>query len=144
MTGFYALAQKDAMVLGGHAIDLARISQPLYVLGSEEDHITSWRGTFKTTALCGGPARDVLCASAHILGIINPPVPSAKHGFTVGNCHGEGGDWLAKHRQVPGGWWPDWAHWLARNCGPLQAQPPTHTQKYPAICPTPGTYVLER
>ena len=46
MTSFYALAQKDAMVLGGHAIDLARISQPLYVLGSEAGHITSWRGTF--------------------------------------------------------------------------------------------------
>ncbi len=87
--------------------------------------------------------RCVLRASGHILGIINPVHP-AKHGFTVGNCHGEGRDWLAKHRQVPGSWWPDWAHWLVRNCRPLQAQPPMHTAQGPAICPAPDLYVLER
>ena len=141
-----ALAQRDGISIGGHPIDLRRITQPLYAVGSDEDHITPWRGTFKTCTLVGGPARYALSTSGHILGIINPPVNPPKRAYWAGDWHGEtdGKEWRGQHQKLSGSWWQDWTRWLARHCGPLQAPPPLENRNYPALCPAPGTYVLER
>lgn len=141
-----ALAQRDGISIGAHPIDLRRIVQPLYAVGSDEDHITPWRGTFKTCTLVGGPARYALSTSGHILGIVNPPVNPPKRAYWAGDCKGEtdGKAWRGRHRRLPGSWWQDWTRWLAQRCGPLQPAPPLATAKYPALCPAPGTYVLER
>ena len=140
-----ALAQRNGITIGGHPIDLRHIAQPLYAVGSDEDHITPWRGTFKTCTLVGGPARYALSTSGHILGIINPPVTPPKRAYWVGDYKGEtdGKEWRGQHQRVAGTWWQDWTRWLAKHCGPLQAPPPMHTEQYPALCPAPGTYVLE-
>jgi polyhydroxyalkanoate synthase len=140
-----ALAQRDGVTIGGHSIDLRRITQPLYAVGSAEDHITPWRGTFKTCTLVGGPARYALSTSGHILGIINPPVSPPKRAFWAGDWKGEadGKEWRGQHQQVPGTWWQDWTSWLGTHCGPLQAPPPTETEQFPALCAAPGTYVLQ-
>jgi polyhydroxyalkanoate synthase len=140
-----ALAQRDGVEIGGHPIDLRHIVQPLYAVGSDEDHITPWRGTFKTCTLISGPARYALSTSGHILGIINPPVSPPKRAYWAGDCKGEteGKAWLGRHQQLAGSWWPDWTRWLAKQCGRLQ-RPPDVTRKYPVLCPAPGTYVLER
>ena len=140
-----ALAQRDGIAIGGHSIDLRRITQPLYAVGSDEDHITPWRGTFKTCTLVGGPARYALSTSGHILGIINPPVNPPKRAYWAGDWKGEtdGKAWRGQHRQAPGTWWQDWTQWLEQHCGALQAPPPTETQAFPALCVAPGTYVLE-
>ena len=141
-----ALAQRDAIAIGAHPIDLRRITQPLYAVGSDEDHITPWRGTFKTCTLVGGPARYALSTSGHILGIINPPVSPPKRAYWAGDWKGEtdGKAWRGQHQQLPGSWWQDWTRWLAEHCGPLQPAPQVATKAYPALCPAPGTYVLER
>ncbi len=141
-----ALAQRDGISIGRHPIDLRRIVQPLYAVGSDEDHITPWRSTFKTCTLVGGPARYALSTSGHILGIINPPVNPPKRAYWAGDWNGEtdGKAWRGQHRQVAGSWWQDWTRWLAQHCGPLQAPPPTETSEFPALCPAPGTYVLAR
>ena len=141
-----ALAQRDGISIGRHPIDLRRIVQPLYAVGSDEDHITPWRGTFKTCTLVGGPARYALSTSGHILGIINPPVNPPKRAYWAGDWNGEteGKAWRGQYRQVAGSWWQDWTRWLAQHCGPLQASPPTETGEFPALCPAPGTYVLAR
>ena len=140
-----ALAQRDGISIGRHPIDLRRIAQPLYAVGSDEDHITPWRGTFKTCTLVGGPARYALSTSGHILGIINPPVSPPKRAYRAGDWNGEtdGKAWRCQHQQQPGSWWQDWTRWLAQRCGPLQTPPPVATREYPALCPAPGTYVLE-
>ncbi len=141
-----ALAQRNGISIGGHPIDLRRITQPLYAVGSNEDHITPWRGTFKTCTLVGGPSRYALSTSGHILGIINPPVDPPKRAYWAGDCKGEtdGKEWRGRHQQAAGTWWQDWTRWLAQHCGPLEAPPPMQTERYPALCPAPGTYVLER
>lgn len=140
-----ALAQRDGIEIGGHPIDLRHIVQPLYAVGSDEDHITPWRGTFKTCTLISGPARYALSTSGHILGIINPPVSPPKRAYWAGDCKGEteGKAWRGRHQQLAGSWWPDWTRWLVKQCGPLQ-RPPDVTRKFPVLCPAPGTYVLER
>lgn len=53
------LAQKDGPTLGEGPIDLSLISQPLYVIGTEQDHIAPWQSSFKICKLVAGPERYV-------------------------------------------------------------------------------------
>ena len=61
----------------------------------------------------GGPVKYVLSGSGHIAGVVNPP---AKHKYQYwtgprprsANVDG----WLAKAKEHPGSWWPDWLAWL--------------------------------
>jgi polyhydroxyalkanoate synthase subunit PhaC len=139
------LVQKDGVTLGGHAIDLKLIRQPLYAVGSQEDHITPWRGTFKTCTLVNAPVRYALSSSGHILGIVNPPVTPPKRSYWAGPWDGEedGKLWHAKQKKLAGSWWEDWSAWLHKRCGPMQAPAPLSNRTYKRLCDAPGTYVLE-
>ena len=72
------LAQ-GTLTIGGRTVSLANSPAELYVLSAREDHITPWRGCYKTTQLSGGPVRFVLTSSGHIAGIVNPPGPKRRH-----------------------------------------------------------------
>ena len=47
------------MVLSGKTLDLGRVTIPMYVLSSREDHIAPARGVFKGAQCFGGPVRFV-------------------------------------------------------------------------------------
>ncbi|MFZ1829918.1 MAG: alpha/beta fold hydrolase [Candidatus Competibacteraceae bacterium] len=140
------LMEPHRLEIGGRRLDLGAITQPLYAVGAEQDHIAPWRQTFRLCGLTGGPARYVLATSGHILGIINPPVNPPKRRFWVGDATGrrdpEG--WQGSIEKVPGSWWEDWSRWLAERCGPLGAPPAMGSTDYPVLEPAPGRYVLEK
>ncbi|CAN5130790.1 class I poly(R)-hydroxyalkanoic acid synthase [soil metagenome] len=139
------LTKKDALTIAGHPIDLGRIQQALYIVGAADDHITPWRGTFKTAALVGGPVRYVLSTSGHILGIINPPDPKSKREFWAGDASGvtTARKWKSEQTQQSGSWWDDWNEWLSTRSGPMRAPPTDGNKAYPVLCEAPGTYVRE-
>lgn len=140
------LAQPDAVTLGGRKIDLGRITQPLYAVGAEQDHIAPWRATFRIGGLVKGPVRYVLATSGHILGIINPPVSPPKRRYWAGVIDGTGDPetWQAQAPKLPGSWWEDWADWLGERCGDWVAPPTLGSRDHPPLADAPGTYVLER
>lgn len=140
------LAQKDKLVLADYPIDLGRITQPLYIVGTEQDHITPWKSTFKTCNLVKGPVRYVLATSGHILGVITPPVDPPKRRYWVGDVNApmEPDTWQTQTDKIPGSWWEDWTQWLHPKCGELQAPPTLGSDHYPRLADAPGTYVLER
>ena len=139
------LARPGALELRGHRLDLGLVGQPLYAVGSQEDHITPWEQTFATTQLVGGPSRYVLSTSGHILGIVNPPVDPPRRAFFAGEvAAGESAlAWRKRMSKTPGTWWPDWTGWLHQRCGALRAPPPLTDAAHPALADAPGTYVLE-
>ena len=67
-----------AATIGRKKVSLGA-SPPSSTCSAREDHITPWRGCYKTTQLAGGPVRFVLTSSGHIAGIVNPPGPKRKH-----------------------------------------------------------------
>ncbi len=140
------LVQADALTLGERPLDLKRITQPLYAVGAEQDHITPWKETFKTTHLVSGPVRYVLATSGHIQGIISPPVSPPKRRYWAGNINGPCSPeaWRQDTSKLPGSWWQDWVAWLRPLCGPLQTPPNPGSERYPQLCDAPGSYVLER
>ena len=141
-----ALIEPDALTLGGRGIDLRRIRQPLYMVGTEQDHIAPWKETFKLCGVVQGPIRYVLATSGHIMGIISPPVDPPKRRYWVGDAegHGDPETWRAGIPKVLGSWWEDWAAWLAERCGPLSKPPPLGSVRRPVLGDAPGTYVLEK
>jgi polyhydroxyalkanoate synthase len=140
-----ALIKKDALTIGGEKIDLNRITQPVYAVSAEDDHIAPWRQTFRINNLVDGKKRYVLSSSGHILGIVNPVVNPPKREYWVGNAerHDTSETWRdsAEHRK--GSWWEDWMAWLKPQSGGLVA-PKGASRKFPALGDAPGTYVLEK
>ncbi len=140
------LAKKDDLTVGGLTIDLERIQQPLYSVGTEQDHIVPWKESFKTIDLIGGSARYVLATSGHILGIVSPPVEPPKRRYWVSDVKKgiEADHWLETTEKVPGSWWEDWTAWLKPQCGKKQKSPALGGKTYSVLADAPGTYVLEK
>jgi len=142
------LMKRDALTIAGEPIDLDRITQPLYAVTAEDDHIAPWRQCYRIRKYVnvGAPVRFVLSTSGHILGIVNPPVNPPKRSFWVGeperNEHFE--HWFERAEKKPGSWWEDWIAWLAPRCGPMVAPLSPSAKRYPDLGPAPGTYVFEK
>jgi polyhydroxyalkanoate synthase len=142
------LMKRDALTIAGEPIDLDRITQPLYAVSAEDDHIVPWRQSYRIRKYINvnAPVRFVLSTSGHILGIVNPVVNPPKRSFWVAeperNEHFE--HWFARAEKKPGSWWEDWLAWLAPQCGPMVAPPDVGGKGYPDLGPAPGTYVFEK
>jgi polyhydroxyalkanoate synthase len=140
------LVQPDALSMAGRPLDLRRITAPLYAVGTEQDHIAPWMETFKICQHVKGPVHYTLATSGHILGIISPPVDPPKRRYWSGDATGahDPEAWRAGLEKKTGSWWEDWSQWLAKQCGERVAPPALGNADYPALCPAPGTYVLEK
>ena len=135
----------DALTMLGQPIDLRRLTMPMYVYASREDHIVPWRSAWRTVGLVGTQPRFVLGASGHIAGVINPPA-TGKRNYWTGprpTADLDADAWLARATSHPGSWWPDWQAWLAKHKGGKRAAPSTAgNAAYPPLGPAPGTYAL--
>jgi len=140
------LIKKDALHLAGENIDLGRITQPLYAVSAEDDHIAPWRQTFRINNFVAGSRRYVLSTSGHILGIVNPVVNPPKRDYRVGAAerHDTPEDWRERAELRHGSWWEDWMAWLKPQSGKLVAAPPVAAKRFPSLADAPGTYVLEQ
>ena len=139
------LVQKDALRLGNRPIDLGRIRQPLYAVGTQLDHICPWKGTFRICDKVSGPVRYVLSSEGHITGIVNPPSEMSRRKFWAGEAGGErdAEGWLARQEEKRGSWWEDWTEWLRGRSLSQIAPPPMGSRRYPVLAKAPGTYVME-
>lgn len=140
------LARPDALTLAGQAIDLQQIETPLYLVGTQQDHIAPWRETFKLAGTASGPVHYTLAASGHILGILSPPVKPPKRWYWSGVATGarDPEAWLVGQTRMPGSWWENWTGWLrGRNPEKVPARAPG-SAGFPPLEPAPGRYVRER
>ena len=138
------LREKGALTMCGVPVDLSRITIPVYVLASREDHIVPWRSAYRTTTLVGGDVTFVLAASGHIAGVINPPLAMKRNYWTNDLLTETADEWFARAQSVPGAWWPHWYAWLDGHRGPARARPHTAgNAHYPPLGPAPGDYVRE-
>ena len=139
------LIRPDGVTLAGHGIDLGKISQAVYAVGAEDDHIAPWKQTFRVMNLVSGERRYVLSSSGHILGIVNPPRNPPKRNYVCGDAQPSDspGAWYHRAEADSGTWWEDWMQWLKPRCGPLRDAPTLDSESHPALEDAPGSYVLE-
>jgi polyhydroxyalkanoate synthase len=140
------LAEGHLEAAGGK-VSLAAIAAPIFAVGTEEDHVSPWRSVFKIHRLNLGDISFLLVSGGHNGGIVSEP--GHKHrSYRIG--HRPKGapaptpeDFLAGSAQHKGSWWPAYADWLDARSGPFAPNPAMGAGKFPALCPAPGTYVLE-
>ncbi len=140
------LIKQDKLVLGNRPIDLGRIREPLYVVGTEQDHICPWKETFKTLNLIKGPKRFALSDEGHITGIVNPPSARSRRKYWISDVKEKlsAEEWLSGQQEQQGSWWGDWVAWLSEKSAPRVEPPAIGNDKFPALQKAPGSYVLEQ
>jgi polyhydroxyalkanoate synthase subunit PhaC len=140
-----ALATSNYRVNGG-AVSLADIRLPVFLVGTERDHISPWRSVYKLHHLCDAEITFVLAAGGHNAGIVSEPGHANRH-YQIA-CRAEHSPWIAHEQwqtQAPrhdGSWWPAWQRWLAAySRAPVTAKP---LAAAPSLGAAPGQYVLQR
>ncbi len=135
---------ENALALGryrvdGRAVALDTLELPLFVVGTEADHVSPWRSVWKIGRLTRLPMRFVLANAGHNAGIVSEPGHDDRHyrAGDVDDPRAAADAWLADTQPREGSWWPDWAGWLAARSGPVRA--PSEGKGF---CEAPGTYVL--
>src|SRR6266700_1236792 len=137
------LVKPNKIVLKGVPIDLDQITQDIYAVGAEQDHIVPWKSAWRISQLASGKVRFVLGGSGHIAGVINPP--SKGRGYWMNDKPVKNADeWFAGATSYKGSWWIDWLEWLNARSGEQVPAPSVGNEKYPPLEPAPGKYVLEK
>src|SRR5215813_2306065 len=132
---------KGDMVIAGQPIDLGKITVPIYNLATREDHIAPAKSAFLGSKFFGGPVRFVLAGSGHIAGVVNPPAKQKYQYWTGGPPVGNVEGWLAKAKEHPGSWWPDWLQWIKDLDSAEAAARTPGGGRFNAVEDAPGSYV---
>jgi polyhydroxyalkanoate synthase len=130
----------------GRAVSLADLRLPVFMVGTERDHISPWRSVYKLHHLCDAEMTFVLTSGGHNAGIISEP-GHAHRSYRVAArpAHGpwvEPEEWAAQATPHEGSWWPAWHQWLARQSSRKQAA--RATPAHAVLGDAPGEYVLQR
>ena len=142
------LAQ-GTFTLKGAPVDLSRIRLPMFVVGTETDHVAPWRSAYKIRGLTRSADYTFLLTSGgHNAGIVSGPVhPRRRHRiltWTTAKAALTADEWMEKAALHEGSWWPAWERWLAEHSAAQQKPPRPPAAKGKdgvAFADAPGTYV---
>ena len=135
---------KGALALGGETLDLSKVTTPIYVQSSKDDHIAPYRSVYRGARAFGGPVTFTMAGSGHIAGVINHPDANKYQHWTNDHLPGSVEGWRAGAVEHPGSWWPHWATWLKARSGKLiPARDPAKGPLKP-IEDAPGSFVRVR
>ena len=135
-----------AYTVDGHAVSLVHMQMPLFVVGTQRDHISPWTSVYKLHHLCDAEITFVLTTGGHNAGIISEP-GHANRSYQIATraAHGawpEPAQWSTQAPHFDDSWWGAWQQWLAAHSGrKVRAQTPPPAKR---LCAAPGEYVLQR
>lgn len=130
----------------GRPVSLDDLHLPVFVVGTQRDHVSPWTSVYKLHHLCDAEITFALTNGGHNAGIISEPGHAGRHyQWATRPANGpwtEAADWAASAPRHEGSWWSAWQAWLAaRSSAP---QPAAQIPKASVLCDAPGTYVLQR
>ena len=134
--------------VAGRPLALGDIKLPMFVVGTERDHIAPWHSVFKLHLLNDCQLTFVLTSGGHNAGIVSEPGHPHRHfrirvrdagARTLGSE-----EWQGETVPQDGSWWPEWSAWLERHSGNQVDPPPMGAPGSVPLCDAPGTYVRER
>ena len=133
----------------GDAVDLARLRMPMFVLGTETDHVAPWRSVYKARGLTRSEDYTfALTSGGHNAGIVSGPQNPKRRHRTL-RWRGSDAALAAEHYMESaelhaGSWWPTWQRWLAGHSAPEQVEAPGLGNTGAGYAPgadAPGEYV---
>ncbi|WP_224102450.1 PHA/PHB synthase family protein [Paraburkholderia caribensis] len=130
--------------VGGRPVALSDIEAPMFVVGTERDHVSPWRSVYKLHLLTHNELTFLLTAGGHNAGIVSQPGHPDRYYRCTTRAAGEPyrgrQEFLAANEPVDGSWWPRWNAWLREHS---DGEAPGRTI-VDGLDDAPGTYVFER
>lgn len=128
-------------------VALSDIRQPLFIVGTESDHVSPWRSVFKLNLLADTETTFLLTSGGHNAGIVSEPGHAGRSYRVSTKPHEDrfvdAETWAKKTPVLSGSWWPEWANWLAARSGSMQSLPPMGLSESAPLEDAPGTYVFQ-
>jgi polyhydroxyalkanoate synthase len=136
----------------GEQLSLSDVTVPMFVVGTETDHVAPWRSVYKIGRLVRSTDYTFcLTSGGHNAGIISGPEhPRRRHRVLQTKAGGRllsPDRYLEKVAPTAGSWWPTWAKWLDGHSSPRKVAPPTMgaaKKGLKPVCDAPGTYVRQK
>ena len=135
--------------VAGRVIALKDIAAPMFVIGTETDHIAPWKSVYKTQLFTDSDLTFVLTKGGHNGGILSEPGHPRRH-YRISHRpvggHYVGPDAWHQQQQVHNGsWWPAWTEWLIAKSSDAVAPPQigARDKGFAPLCAAPGSYVLQ-
>ncbi len=136
----------------GRRVDLRAIQLPMFVVGTETDHVAPWQSTYKARGLTRSSDYTFLLTSGgHNAGIVSGAVhPRRRHRVRTWSNATDSltpQEWFDTTESAAGSWWPIWQRWLAERSTQSRVAPPPlgcAAAGHPPIDDAPGKYVLQR
>ena len=107
----------------GTPVDVGRVEMETYVTGALTDHLTPWKGCYRTTQLISGPSTFILSNAGHIASLVNPPGNPKAHFFAGPEPGPDPDAWRAAATRQPGTWWEHWSDWVGERSGSSRKAP---------------------
>ncbi|AHE53574.1 MULTISPECIES: PHA/PHB synthase family protein [Sphingomonadaceae] len=133
----------------GRTISLSALRQPMFVVGTERDHVAPWRSVHKIHMLSSAEITFALTSGGHNAGIVSEPGHKGRR-YHILTRETDGAaldpdEWMALAPVREGSWWVGWEEWLRAHSGEPIAPPPLGApdKGYPILEDAPGRYVLE-
>lgn len=130
----------------GRPVSLADLHLPIFLVGTEKDHVSPWRSVYKLHLLTDAELTFVLTNGGHNAGIVTEPGHPGRH-YAQHTRH-PGDPWIEPESWLPhagrheGSWWEAWHAWLvAQGQGVTVPARPIDDASLPDA---PGRYVHTR
>ena len=136
-------------MVDGRSVSLQNIRVPMFVVGTERDHVAPWRSVYKIHQLTDTDVAFVLTNGGHNAGIVSEPGHARRHfrmtQKSAQDLYASPSEWIETANEREGSWWTAWSSWLAEHSALRRVGPPQmgRDDRQP-ICDAPGTYVLQR
>lgn len=134
----------------GKPVALSELHMPMFVVGTQRDHVAPWKSTYKIHFLANADITYALASGGHNAGIVAPPGEEG-HGYQVltkktKDPYVGPDDWIKRAPSHEGSWWIEWTGFLAAHSGqpvapPLLGKPDRNGAP---LHDAPGSYVLEQ
>jgi polyhydroxyalkanoate synthase len=137
--------------IAGRLVRLSDIRAPMFVVGTEADHVAPWKSVYKVDNLVrSDDVTFLLTAGGHNAGIVCGPVNPKRHyrikTRRLADPHLAPEEWLDEATKHDGSWWPALHRWLAQHSG-RKGKPPAmgaSRKGLAVIEDAPGRYVRQR
>ena len=135
---------KGELMVDDEKLDPGKVTVPIYMQSSKEDHIAPALSVYKSAKLFGGPVTFMMAGSGHIAGVINSPAAKKYQHWTNEALPATLEEWQAGTELHPGSWWPHWMEWLKARSGPMGPARDPAAGPLPVLGDAPGEYVKVR
>jgi polyhydroxyalkanoate synthase len=134
----------------GRVIALKDIEAPMFVIGTETDHIAPWRSVYKVELFTDNEVTFVLTNGGHNAGILSEPGHRGRHYLIAtrkrGDRYVDPDTWLSLATPADGSWWPALASWLESKSDAERVPPPGVGAPSRGLVPlgeAPGLYIFQ-